>query len=233
MKDETQATIIKVAAVVTAMPRWIQALLAAEGLTIATSTPWLIFSAVMSGAMAIVEGFAFAFVFSAWRNQTDNKSDNLIWMAVASAVAFVGVIAPYIGAVVGGQTMAEFLPGWILRLLWGVAVAASTILIVVSVGYAQKATSRKDTNPELEKARAEAREAKHALTVAETRAKEAELKLEGAGEIVKLFTMDQKRDRILAAKARWPELPASSIAYITQTSVSYVSEILKEAEAER
>jgi hypothetical protein len=36
-----------------------------------------------------------------------------------------------------------------------------------------------------------------------------------------------KRQRILAAADRWPQLPASSIAVVASASPSYVSDVLK------
>jgi hypothetical protein len=59
-------------------------------------------------------------------------------LALVSAVIFVGVLAPYIAAQVRGVTIGIILSsGWSLG-LWASAVAASTISIVASVGFAQK-----------------------------------------------------------------------------------------------
>ena len=55
----------------------------------------------------------------------------------ASAVTFVVVLSPYIAANVSKVSMSRLLvDGWLLA--WSVAVALSTILIIASVGYAQK-----------------------------------------------------------------------------------------------
>jgi hypothetical protein len=135
------ADVIKVFAVVTAMPRWVGALLAAEGFPIpaAWMSWWIPLSAAMSATMAIVEGLAFAFVFSAWRKE-QNKSNSLLWLALASAALFVGVLAPYIAASVVHKPLATILENGIALALWSIAVGASTISIVASVGYAQKQT---------------------------------------------------------------------------------------------
>jgi hypothetical protein len=58
-------------------------------------------------------------------------------MIGASAMTFVIVLSPYIAANVAKVTMSALLNGWAL-LVWSVAVALSTILIIASVGYAQK-----------------------------------------------------------------------------------------------
>jgi hypothetical protein len=145
--DDWQAWLIKFAAVLTAMPRWVAALLAAEGFALpqAWIPWWIVVSAVMSAGMAVVEGLAFAYVFSAWRNQTDAKADNLLRLAALSAVIFILVLAPYIAASVQHVTLGAVLAWKPALYVWSAAVAASTITIVVSVGYAQKAA--KDRKP--------------------------------------------------------------------------------------
>lgn len=138
------ALVITICAVITAMPRWIGALLASEGFAIpAEWRPWwLVGSALFNAAMAITEGAAFAYVFHAWRNQRDKNANRLLWLATISGVTFVVVLAPFIAA----QTRASSTPlsamlsaDWALW-IWSGAVAASTIVIVASVGYAQKRT---------------------------------------------------------------------------------------------
>lgn len=134
------ADIIKVAAVVTAMPRWVGALLTAEGLAMPASWLdwWLPVSAIFAAAMAVVEGWAFAYVFNAWRNQRDKRANRLLWLAMLSACAFIVVLAPYIAAQVRGEPLRAVLSVGPALWLWSIAVAASTITIVASVGYAQK-----------------------------------------------------------------------------------------------
>jgi hypothetical protein len=135
-----QADIIKIAAVITATPRWVGALLAAEGIAIPDEwmTLWVPASALLSAAMAIVEGWAFAYVFNAWRNQTDKRAKRLLWLAILSAAVFVFVLAPYIAAQVRGVRLSEVVGSGPVLWTWSAAVAASTITIVASVGYAQR-----------------------------------------------------------------------------------------------
>lgn len=61
---------------------------------------------------------------------------------------------------------------------------------------------------------------------AEKRAEEAEARFAAAGDLFVLFTTGLKRERILAAYQRWPDLAHSAIATITGASPSYVSEVL-------
>lgn len=122
------------------MPRWVGALLAAEGFNLPPEWLWwwLPLSAIFSAGMAITEGLAFAYVFNAWRVQKDKSADRLLWLAVLSGAVFVVVLAPFIAAQVRSVTLARMLADdWALW-AWSVGVAASTIVIVASVGYAQK-----------------------------------------------------------------------------------------------
>jgi membrane glycosyltransferase len=88
--------------------------------------------------MAVVEGLAFAYVFEAWRNQTDKDARDLLWFALLSACVFVVVLAPYIAASVTHKTLADVLAWAPALYAWSVCVGLSTIAIVASVGYAQK-----------------------------------------------------------------------------------------------
>jgi hypothetical protein len=140
MKRIDQADIIKLSAVVTATPRWVGALMAAEGLNVPDTwlSWWIWLSLFLNAAMAVVEGLAFAYVFNAWRNQKDRASNRLLWFAAISAAVFIIVLAPFIAAQVRDAPMHQVLGDDWLLWLWSAAVAASTITIVASVGYAQK-----------------------------------------------------------------------------------------------
>jgi DNA-binding transcriptional regulator YiaG len=139
MNDEHWATVIKVAAVAVAAPRWIGALLEAEGVPLPAEWRgwWVVFSAVCAAGMALVEAGAFAFCLRAWRGMTGRSANVMALLIGASAVTFVVVLSPYIAANVSKVSMSKLLvDGWLLA--WSVAVALSTILIIASVGYAQK-----------------------------------------------------------------------------------------------
>ena len=96
-----------------------------------------VFSAVCAAGMALVEAGAFAYCLRLWRGMTGRSANVMALMIGASAVTFVIVLSPYIAANVSKISMSKLLiGGW--RLVWSVAVALSTILIIASVGYAQK-----------------------------------------------------------------------------------------------
>ena len=140
LKSIDQASMIKIAAVLTATPRWVVALLASEGFALPESWKpvWIIFSVLSAGGMAIVEGVAFAYVFNAWkREQNAVRSWVMLSLAIVSAILFVILLTPSIVASVQAESVAKVLNGWTVW-VWGGVVSASTITIVASVGYAQR-----------------------------------------------------------------------------------------------
>ena len=143
MTSEQQANLIKVGAVITAAPRWVSALIVSEGLTMPAEWLgwWRVLSFAMAAAMAFVEAFAFAYILRAWREARPDSAQakRLMWLIVLSALCFIAVMAPNVYASAQGVPLASVLSGWPLA-IWSVAVAASTILIVASVGYAQRRT---------------------------------------------------------------------------------------------
>ena len=66
---------------------------------------------------------------------------------------------------------------------------------------------------------------------AEARARAAEQRFATAGDLCARLLAEEKRQRILAAAERWPELPAASIAISASASPGYVSEVLNNREA--
>jgi hypothetical protein len=135
------ANIIKVAAVITAIPRWVIALLSADGLIMPDTwhSGWVVFSALSSVGMAIVEGVAFAYVFNAWRScKQIGQGRVLVGLAAISAALFVALLTPSIAANVRGLTLGAWVTNDIALMVWAGVVAGSTISIVASIGYAEK-----------------------------------------------------------------------------------------------
>jgi hypothetical protein len=75
--------------------------------------------------------------------------------------------------------------------------------------------------------RSDLEETEEHLADAEARANAAEQRFAAAGDLVVQLFAHEKRQRILAAAERWPELPASSVAIVAGASASYASEVLK------
>jgi len=132
----SQSDTIKQLAVITAAPRWVGALMLAEGFDIPLGWLWWWkpLSALLAVAMAGVEGWAFSYIFEAWRKQGGGKL--LFSFAMLAGVIFIIVLTPFIVMQAGATDLDDTLSGnglW----LWGAAVASSTIVIVAGVGYAQ------------------------------------------------------------------------------------------------
>lgn len=129
--------LIKFFAVVTALPRWVIALLAADGLTIPQDWTWVhVASGFFGAGMTVLEGVAIAYVFSALAQQGKRKS--LQALTVLMLVSFIGVLAPSVYSRVVLQSIGDVLPAWALW-VWAVCVPSSTILTVAAVGDAQSA----------------------------------------------------------------------------------------------
>jgi len=128
---------IKVAAVVTAMPRWVLALLAADGFAVPVSWVWVhAVSAVFGAAMTILEGIAVAYILGAMVRAQGKQAAWLGSLTLGTCIAFVGVLAPSIYSRVTGVSVGTILSS---PAIWGwsVCVASSTMLTVAAVGYAQ------------------------------------------------------------------------------------------------
>lgn len=137
---EYEADIIKLLAALTAAPRWMTALIIADGATFlwADTDFWRLLSAVLSVLFAGVETYAAAYMMRAWRQAKPGSSPerNLFWLWLVTLLVLVIVMTPPIYA---NTTRIAFqnLPGGVL-LIWSVCVAASTFLVVGGVGYAEK-----------------------------------------------------------------------------------------------
>lgn len=244
-----KAAAIKISAVITSSPRWVIALLAAEGFALPESWRpwWIVLSSFLSLGMAVVEGFAFSFMLTAWRNQRDKMSDKILYMAIASAIIFIIVMFPSISAGVRGETLNQLFSSDVFLHGWSIAVAASTIVIVAGVGYAEKGTEvtkvqaderiRKENEAlrtqlmDAEKGfNNERNELKRRLQETETRLNDIEGQrmqlMDGVQGLIGLFS-EVKKEQVLAIKTRWPFLNVSTIAEMVGTSASHVSTVLK------
>jgi hypothetical protein len=99
---------------------------------------------------------------------------------------------------------------------------------------ADTAETEAGANPELTKGkqtikelRSDLKTTEEHLANAEAKANAAEQRFAAAGDLVVQLCAHEKRQRILAAVERWPELPASSVAIVAGASASYVTEVLR------
>lgn len=227
MKSLNVPDTVKIAAVVTAMPRWVVAMLASEGLVFPENwqNAWTVISAILAAAMAISEGVAFAFLFSSWKKSSGKPAKIMIVLAILSALVFVGVLAPSMAASVRQVSLDEYLHSNFLLMLWTSCVALSTMLIVVSVGYAQKEEKLADVNPELVKLRTELRETKRELTQTNSELTETKDKL---GDLSGLVSKT-KKEQILAIYKLWGDkITQKVICDMVGATSSQVSQVLGE-----
>jgi hypothetical protein len=115
--------------------------------------------------------------------------------------------------------LSGFLPIAFGAILPGVSFAFAHVL-------ADVAATELESDPELDRAKAIVVDLRRQLRDAEQRAASAETRFAAAGDLFVRLAAESKRDRILAAAERWPQLPASAIAVIAESSPSYVSEVL-------
>jgi len=112
------------------------------------------------------------------------------------------------------------------------SVAFGAILPLISLLFAWVLAEAKENeveaNPEFEKAKETIKELRKQLREAEDARTLAEERFGAIGDLAARLFATEKRQRILAARERWPELPAGTIALITESSPSYVSEVLSE-----
>jgi hypothetical protein len=154
----------------------------------------------------------------------------------------VSALANFGHAVEFGQDFAIFAQYNVSPLIYSLAFGG--ILPMVSLLFARILADTTEiesgSNPELSLAKQTIKRLKEELQTAEERTSIAETKAIGAvqrfdaaGDLFARLFAEEKRQRILAAAERWPQLPASSIAVISEASPSYVSEVLKNSNGQQ
>jgi hypothetical protein len=144
------ADLIKLLAIVAAVPRWVDALMKGDGVPMPQSWLWLwtYVSAFMSIGLAAAEVLAANYLFNAWRNQRDRKSNWTLLSTAFCLAIFVVILTPNVAAAVRSVRLADVLGGSWLWWLWSGSVAASSFVIAGAVGLAQK---RQDTGERVAK----------------------------------------------------------------------------------
>lgn len=153
----------------------------------------------------------------------------------------VSVLANLAHAVQFGSEISIFaewgIPTWVYALAFG-AVLPLTSLLFARV-LSNVVDSEDVTDPEVDRLNTEIKELRGQLRRAEASAHasevaraEAETRFAAAGDLMSRLFDGAKRERILAARSTWPQLPATAIAIISDSSPSYVSEVLSQVEVE-
>lgn len=140
MKRDWEADMIKILAIVAAVPRWVDALMKGDGVPMPASWlgAWTFVSAFMSIGLAAAEVLAANYLFNAWRNQKDRKANWTLLSAAFCLLVFVVILTPNVAAAVRGEALKNVLGSGVGWWIWSASVAASSFVIAGSVGLAQK-----------------------------------------------------------------------------------------------
>lgn len=161
-----------------------------------------------------------------WLRKAGFRYGNVYFAGLLISLA-VSSLANFAHAVEFAQPLAIFNDHSVHPLLYSVAFGG--ILPVVSLlfaGVLSKTAPEPSTHPEIQTAKAAEREAKRNLKKVQSLLDQTNIRLDTAGNLFSKLTSDEKRVRIEFTHTQWPNLPASSIAILTDASPSYVSEIL-------
>lgn len=136
MTQSREARILQIAAVAVAAPRYMGAFASALGIMIVDYYTWFPHLEIWSGAaMALIEGWAIAFVFRRLRGVPGRVLPLLL---VALMLALPAVAAPYLVSSQLNQPVEQIVPRSVLW-LWSLLVAAIAPLVLAAVGYAESA----------------------------------------------------------------------------------------------
>jgi len=136
MTHSREARILQIAAVAVAAPRYMGAFASALGIMIVDYYTWFPHLEIWSGAaMALIEGWAIAFVFRRLRSIPGRMLPALL---VALMVALPAVAAPYLVSSQLNQPVEQIVSTPVLW-LWSLLVAAIAPLVLAAVGYAESA----------------------------------------------------------------------------------------------
>lgn len=138
MRLPKEAEILTASAVVVAAPRYMGAFAAALGVDLLAYWPWFATVEILSGAaMALLEGWAVAFVFARWRLMRPNSKQwrVLLVLLIVLLLALPATATPYLVASQLKQPASELMP-LALVVAWSFLVAAIAPLVVAAVGFA-------------------------------------------------------------------------------------------------
>jgi len=175
-----------------------------------------------------------------WLRRLKYRYANPYGMGLLVTLAVSG-LANWAHAVEFGQAFRVFadysIPPAMFSVAFGAALPAISLLFARVLAETQD--TEQEANQELVEAkqnikelRKQVREVEADRIAAEGRANEAEQRFTAAEDLFASLFAAAKRERILAVHQRWPALPPSAIAVITEASPSHVSGVLKEIEAE-
>jgi hypothetical protein len=102
------------------------------------------------------------------------------------------------------------------------------VSLVFALVLSKMADDEQEVDPILDEAKKALSEVRSQLRESERGRKLAEERFGTVTDIAKMFVGENKRERIIAMYQRWPSLPHTAIAQMTEASPAHVSEVLKE-----
>jgi len=218
-------------------------------------TSWLLSRLEQENQWGQIIGWVGAFAFEAailvftWRlkkiiENTPNYRTGRIWLRKLKyryanihgmgllVFLIISGLANWAHAVEFGRPFKVFTDYSVPPVMFSVAFGAA--LPIISLLFARALAETQDTeqeaNEELIEANQNIRELRKQVKAAEQARTLAEQRFGAIGDLVARLFSEVKRERILAVHQRWPALPPSAIAVITEASPSHVSGVLKEME---
>jgi len=153
-----------------------------------------------------------------------------IYVFVLLIAGVLSGISNWSHAVEFGQSFKVFteysVPPVVFSVMFGAILPVVSFLFAWAIADAQESETKEDK--ELVEAKHTVKELRKQLHQAEQARTLAEERFGAIGDLVARLFAEEKRQRILAVRERWPALPPGSIAIVAESSPSYVSEVLKE-----
>jgi hypothetical protein len=147
-----QAQFLKVAAVSIAAPRYIGAFGASIGISALALMPWLAYVEMFTGgAMALLEGFALAFILGKMRllDPASHQHKTLHRLAWGIVLTLPVIGLPYLLSEQNKITVTElFAAGgmaFAMQVCWSLTVLIVPVLVVMAVGYADTDDFERDS----------------------------------------------------------------------------------------
>jgi len=162
-----------------------------------------------------------------WLRKAAYRYFNAYGIALFAALC-LSAVANWSHAVEFGKTFEVFTKYSVSPSIFSVAFGA--ILPLISLLFAWVLAEAKETeeeaNQDLQEAKQTIKDLRKQLRETEDARTLAEERFGAIGDLAARLFAEEKRQRILAARERWPQLPAGTIAIIAESSPSYVSEVL-------
>lgn len=150
MRLPTEAETLQASAIVVAAPRYMGTFATAVGIDLLAYWPGFAKLEIGSGAaMAILEGWAIAFMFRKWRTMQPGTTHwwVLLVLQILLMVALPATAAPYLASSQLDQPVADLLHP-IVWWAWIFTVAAIAPLVLAAVGYADVELPKEKKQPE-------------------------------------------------------------------------------------